>query len=259
LKDQPTATLSGDDSRTLIFHRSVPLPCPYVEGRFERRIVAELTHEQVASGLFDDLTEAGFRRSHNMIYRPACPTCSACVPVRILVDRFAPRRTLKRIWRANEAVSVAVVPALATPEQYALFHRYQRLRHAGGDMALMSFADYRALVEESAADTRLIELRQPDGTLIGCCLFDSTINGLSAVYSFYAAEQEKRGLGSLIVMWLIEAARSQGRPYVFLGYWIEECRKMAYKVRFMPMEALGPDGWRELAWNAAEPAEDAAD
>jgi arginine-tRNA-protein transferase len=193
-----------------------------------------------------------------VIYRPACPTCSACVPVRILVDSFAPRRTLKRIWRANAAVDVAVMPPSATLEQFALFHRYQRLRHAGGDMALMGFADYKALVEESAADTKLIELREPDGSLIGCCLFDVTSDGLSAVYSFYAAEQEKRGLGSLMVMWLIEAARSQGRAYVYLGYWIEECRKMAYKVRFMPIEALGPNGWHALSRDAG-PVVDAAD
>ncbi len=257
MKDQPTATFASDVSRSLIFHRSVPLPCPYVEGRLERRIVAELSSAQVHSGLFDDLTAAGFRRSHNMIYRPACPTCTACVPVRILVERFTPRRSLKRTWRANQAISAAVTPPVATQEQYALFHRYQRRRHGDGDMALMTFADYRALVEESAADTRLIELRDPDGALVGCCLFDTTADGLSAVYSFYAAEQEARGLGSVIVMWLIEVARALERPYVYLGYWIEECRKMAYKVRFMPMEALGPDGWRELT--PPEPIADAAD
>ncbi|MBI3512792.1 MAG: arginyltransferase [Proteobacteria bacterium] len=240
----------------MIFHRSVPLPCPYVEGRLERRIVAELSPPQVRSGLFDDLTAAGFRRSHNMIYRPACPTCTACVPVRILVERFTPRRSLKRTWRANQAVSVAVTAPVATQEQYALFRRYQRRRHGDGDMALMTFADYRALVEESAADTRLIELRDPDGALVGCCLFDTTVDGLSAVYSFYDAEQEDRGLGSVIVMWLVEVARALDRPYVYLGYWIEECRKMAYKVRFMPIEALGPDGWRELT---PEPVADAAD
>jgi arginine-tRNA-protein transferase len=251
LKDEPTATFSGDLSRSLIFHRSVPLPCPYVEGRLERRIVAELSPQQVHSGLFDDLTAAGFRRSHNMIYRPACPTCNACVPVRILVERFQPRRSLKRTWRANAGVSVAATGPIATQEQYALFHRYQRRRHGDGDMALMTFTDYRALVEESAADTRLIELRDPDGVLIGCCLFDTTADGLSAVYSFYAAEHEDRGLGSMIVMWLVEVARALERPYVYLGYWIEECRKMAYKIRFMPKEALGPDGWREIAVPAA--------
>jgi arginyl-tRNA--protein-N-Asp/Glu arginylyltransferase len=257
LKDQPTATFAGDVSRALIFHRSVPLPCPYVEGRLERRIVAELDVRQVRSGLFDDLTAAGFRRSHNMIYRPACPTCTACVPLRIVVGRFTPRRSLKRTWRANQAVSAAVVPAHATQEQYALFHRYQRARHGDGDMALMTFADYKGLVEESAADTKLLELRDPDGALIGCCLFDTTSDGLSAVYSFYAAEHERRGLGSMIVMSLVELARSIDRPYIYLGYWIEECRKMAYKIRFMPVEALGPDGWRELT--PAVPTADAAD
>jgi len=257
LKDQPIATFAGDVNRALIFHRSVPLPCPYLEGRLERRVVAELDADQVRSGLFDDLTAAGFRRSHNMIYRPACPTCSACVPVRILVERFQPRRTLRRTWRANQAVGVAVVPARASAEQYALFQRYQRARHGDGDMALMTYADYRALVEESAANTQLIELREPDGTLIGCCLFDTTADGLSAVYSFYSADDERRGLGSMIVMGLVEQARAEGRPYVYLGYWIEACRKMAYKIRFMPMEALGPNGWHALV--LPEPQADAAD
>jgi arginyl-tRNA--protein-N-Asp/Glu arginylyltransferase len=257
LKDQPTATFAGDVSRSLIFHRSVPLPCPYVEGRLERRIAAELDAQQVRSGLFDDLTAAGFRRSHNMIYRPACPSCSACVPLRIVVERFAPRRSLKRTWRANQAVNAAVVPAHATPEQFDLFQRYQRARHGDGDMALMTFVDYKALVEDSAADTKLLELRDPDGALIGCCLFDATTDGLSAVYSFYAAEHEQRGLGSMIVMWLVELARANARAYVYLGYWIAECRKMAYKVRFMPVEALGPDGWRALT--VAPPTADAAD
>ncbi|MBV8169448.1 MAG: arginyltransferase [Alphaproteobacteria bacterium] len=237
----------------------MPLPCPYLDGRLERRIVAELDAQQVASGLFDDLTAAGFRRSHNMIYRPACPTCSACVPVRIVVERFQPRRSLKRTWRVNRDVDVAVVPARATAEQYALFQRYQRARHGDGDMALMTYADYRALVEESAAETQLLELREPDGTLIGCCLFDTTTDGVSAVYSFFAAEgaHDKRGLGSMIVMALVEHARTLARPYVYLGYWIEACRKMAYKIRFMPMEALGPNGWHALV--LPEPQADAAD
>ena len=256
MNDQPTATVAGEVSRTLVFHRSVPLPCPYLEGRFERRIVAELTPEQVRSGLFDDLTAAGFRRSHNMIYRPACASCSACVPVRVLVEKFTPRRSLKRTWRANQGVTLAVVAARATPEQYGLFRRYQRARHGDGDMALMTYADYKALVEESAADTKLLELRDPDGALVGCCLFDTTIDGVSAVYSFYSAENDKRGLGSMIVMRLVEHARSLGRPYVYLGYWIDECRKMAYKVRFMPIEALRPDGWRELVLS---PQAEAAD
>jgi arginine-tRNA-protein transferase len=257
LKDQPTATFAGDENRTLIFHRSVPLPCPYVEGRLERRIVAELDARQVGAGLFDDLTAAGFRRSHNMIYRPACPTCNACVPLRIVVGRFTPRRSLKRTWRANQEVGAAVMAPRATQEQYALFHRYQRARHGAGDMALMTFADYQALVEESAADTKLLELRDPDGTLVGCCLYDTTSDGLSAVYSFYDAGHGRRGLGSMIVMQLVELARARGRPYVYLGYWIEECRKMAYKIRFTPVEALGPDGWR--AFDAPTPTADAAD
>lgn len=208
--------------------------------------MTELTPSMVRDGLFEDLTAAGFRRSHNMVYRPACPSCTACVPVRIVVDRFVPRRTLQRLWKGTHDIAFAVVAARATSEQFALFRRYQLVRHGDGDMALMDFPDYRQLVEDSAADTRLVELRDGGGRLIGCGLFDCTEQALSAVYSFYDPDLPDRGLGSVIVLWLVEQARASRRDHLYLGYWIEDCRKMSYKRRFRPLEGLGPEGWREL-------------
>ncbi len=236
----------GSASRTLVFHRSIPLPCPYVGGRFERRILAELSPDMVSGGLFDDLTAAGFRRSHNVIYRPACPACTACVPVRIVVERFRPNRSMRRTWRANADLAVELLSNHANQEQYTLFRHYQASRHGGGEMALMTDQDYRGLVEQSPVNTQLAEARTPDGRLVACCLVDRTGDGLSAVYSFFEPEPAERGLGSFMILWLVEAARALGLDYVYLGYWIEECRKMSYKARYGPLEALGPDGWAEL-------------
>jgi arginyl-tRNA--protein-N-Asp/Glu arginylyltransferase len=253
LENHLIESLASTTSRDLAFYRSALLPCPYLPGRLERRFITELTPDLVEGGLFAAFMAAGFRRSHNYIYRPVCPSCKACVPVRIVIDRFQPRRTLKRTWDMNADLSASLVQPAATLEQFALFQRYQHSRHDDSEMAQMNFLDYRQLIEESVAETRLVELRDASGTLVGCCLFDLTEDGLSAVYSFFAADLPARSLGTYLVLWLIEHGRASGRRHVYLGYWVEDCRKMAYKVRFRPLEALGVDGWQPI-----DPLEEAA-
>lgn len=221
------------------------LPCPYVPGRVERKVVTDLAGPH-AQDLYERLTRAGFRRSHGLTYRPACPSCTACVPVRIVADAFDLSSNLKRVLKRNAEVAAKDMAAIATMEQYRLFMRYQRTRHAGGDMALMTFGDYRAMVEESPVDTRIIEFRDPDGTLIAAMLADRMRDALSAVYSFYAPEDERRSLGSYMILWLVERAKADGLAHVYLGYWISESDKMGYKARFQPLEQLGPQGWALL-------------
>ncbi|TAN51894.1 MAG: arginyltransferase [Rhodospirillales bacterium] len=224
------------------FYTTAPLPCPYLEGRFERKLVTELSGPDGKS-LHESLSRAGFRRSHAIAYAPACPNCRACVPVRILASEFKPNRTMRRILAANGDLTFARTPAKATGEQYRLFTRYQDARHSGSDMALMGFYDYRSMVEDSPIDSFVIEMRGPGDRLMGVCLADGLSDGLSAVYSFYETEDPSRSLGTRIVLWLIEEARSKGLPYVYLGYWIAESPKMSYKARFQPLEAFGPAGW----------------
>lgn len=226
------------------FYRTRPLPCPYLEGRTESRVLTELTGDggQIQ---YDALTRAGFRRSHAMAYRPACPNCIACVPVRVLAGAFTPSRTQRRLAKINADLVERDRPARATREQQRLFSRYLRLRHGEGDMALMDFDDYRALVEQSPVETGLFEYRDR-GTLIAACLWDRLGDGLSGVYSFFDPIEKRRGLGNFMVLRLIARAREMGLPYVYLGYWIKDGRKMSYKARFRPLEALGPDGWRLL-------------
>lgn len=231
--------------RPHFFFTTAPLPCPYLQDRLERKIVTELSGPD-AEALHEALSRAGFRRSHSIAYTPACPGCNACVPVRILVDDFQPRRTMRRIIKANADLRIRQSPARATAEQYRLFSRYQESRHAGGDMALMGFYDYRSMVEDSPIDTFLVEFRGQDNQLKAVVLTDHMSDGLSAVYSFYEPEEQSVSLGSYMILWLIEESRRLGLPYVYLGYWIADSSKMSYKARFKPLEAFVPGGWRLL-------------
>ncbi|MGO8914334.1 MAG: arginyltransferase [Stellaceae bacterium] len=227
------------------FYRTAALPCPYIPGQVERKLITELAGQE-AMEFYNALSRAGFRRSHHLAYRPACTLCQACVPVRIPVAEFAPSRSLRRIQKSNADLVMRVVRPHATLEQFRLFARYQRSRHSDSDMASMTFGDFRAMMEDSPVASRVIELRDPAGTFLGACLLDLLDDGLSAVYSFFDPEQRRRSLGTLLVLALVEAARQRGLPYAYLGYWIAESRKMAYKARFHPLEGLGAAGWRRL-------------
>ncbi len=223
-----------------------PLPCPYLSGRVERKVVTDIAVPDAAR-LYAKLSRAGFRRSHGLAYRPACPGCSACVPVRIVVDGFRYGRSFRRVTRINADLMVQDMPAYATSEQFALFCRYQRTRHAGGEMSTMSFRDYQAMVEDSPVDTRIVEFRNPADDLVAVLLADWQGDALSAVYSFYETGSESRSLGTHMVLWLVDQARELSLPYVYLGYWIEGSDKMAYKSRFNTLQGLGSDGWTVIA------------
>ena len=222
-----------------------PMPCPYLPGRIERRVVTELPAGD-GGRLHDVLSKAGFRRSHSIAYAPACPGCNACQAIRVVVAEFSPSRSHRRVLCENRQVSARLIPPAASLEQYELFSAYQKSRHASGDMAKMDYFDYQALVEDSPVETALAEFRDAEGELLGICLTDLLGDGLSAVYSFFVTGKEDRSLGTLMVLWLIDYARSNGLPYVYLGYWISDCAKMSYKVRFRPVEVCTPVGWAPL-------------
>ena len=228
-----------------LFMVTSELPCPYLPGRFERKLVTELTGSG-AQEQYELLSRAGFRRSHSIAYRPACTGCSACVPVRIVVAEFTPGPSLHRVRRRNRDLELTLSTPRATREQYALFARYLDQRHGDGEMAGMDFRDYRAMVEDTAVDSRMIELRDGNGLLLGACLADWSSDGISAVYSFYAPEEARRSLGTEMILRLLDHAVLDRLPYVYLGYWISGSRKMGYKSRFRPLEAFGLAGWRRL-------------
>ena len=222
------------------------MPCPYIAGMMERKVVTDLDVSD-AGRLYELLSRAGFRRSHGLAYRPACPGCNACIPVRIEAKIFKPGRSFRRILNANEDLEAREVETVATTDQYRLFVRYQNTRHGDGEMSSMSFRDYRAMVENSPIDTGLIELRDPDGKLVGTMLADRQLDALSAVYSFFDPDMKRRSLGTYMVLWLIEQACALDLPYVYIGYWIPGSPKMAYKARFQPLQGLGSNGWKQVS------------
>jgi leucyl-tRNA---protein transferase len=229
-------------SAPLHFYRTAAMPCPYVEGRVERKLVTELAGRD-GPGFYNELSRGGFRRSHHLAYRPACAGCNACVPVRIVAPEFVPGRSLRRVAARNADVTVRISEPKASVEQFRVFTRYQHSRHNDSEMASMTYGDYRAMIEDSPVATRLIELRGPDGRILGGCLVDLLDDGLSAVYSFYDPSDQRRGLGTFLILALIDAALRRQTPYVYLGYWIAESPKMAYKSRFRPLEGLSAQGW----------------
>jgi leucyl-tRNA---protein transferase len=237
------------------FYLTSPAPCPYLPGREERKVFTHLVGKR-ATSLNDTLTQSGFRRSQTIAYRPACENCRACVSVRVKVADFKPSRNMRRILDVNADLIGHAQPPEPTSEQYSLFRNYLDTRHADGGMADMSVLDYSMMIEDSHVETRVIEYRprgidtcltgRGEGPLMAVCLTDVLTDGLSMVYSYYDISQTDRSLGTFMILEHIERAKRMGLPHVYLGYWVEGSRKMAYKARFLPQERLGMQGW-ELA------------
>ena len=228
---------------TRFFFATAPLPCPYLPDRVERRVVTDLLGRDSAT-LHNQLSLAGFRRSHGIVYTPGCPNCQACKATRILVREFTPSRSHRRILNRNRNLRFDEVAVIATSEQFKLFSKYQNSRHAGGDMAHMDFHEYQALIEETPVDTRLTEFRDIKKRLVAVCLADRLERGLSAVYSFFDPDLRRRSLGNFMILQLVDEANRLDLDHVYLGFWIDGCSKMSYKARFQPLEMKTPEGWR---------------
>ena len=233
------------------FFVTSPTPCPYLPGRQERKVFTELTGTH-ASELNDALGKIGFRRSQGVAYRPSCISCSACISVRVVASEFTPNASQRKVLKRHADLEVMAARPWATDEQYQLLRRYLELRHPTGGMAGMDEIDYADMVEQSPVNSFVIEYREPSigghaGRLVGACLTDQQGDGLSMIYSFFAADNDDRpGLGNFIIMDHILRAASANLPYVYLGYWIQGSSRMDYKIKFRPIERLGPDGWHRF-------------
>ena len=235
----------------LTFFHTLPMPCPYLPGLQERRLVCDLSTRR-GRHAHDTLAKAGFRRTQHLAYRPACAGCTDCVPVRLRTADFRWTRGHRRVLRTNDDLIGEDVPNEATREQFELFSRYQAGRHGDGEMALMDYPDYAAMVERSPIETSLIEYRDARSVLWAAVLVDRQDDGLSAVYSFFEPGADKRALGRFMILDLVRRAAARGLPYVYLGYWIRGSRKMAYKTQFRPVECLAAGGWEELRVSGEE-------
>lgn len=230
------------------FFITAPTPCPYLPGKFERKVFTHLVGAD-SRGLNTMLSQGGFRRSQNIAYRPACDHCQACTSVRVPVQDFVLSKNFRRVLRKNADLISEVVKARATSEHYSLFRGYIDTRHSEGGMADMSVLDFAAMVDDTVADSRIVEYRFDEscsnaGEMACAVLMDVLGDGISMIYSFYELSYEARSLGTLMVLDAIARAQRMGLPYVYLGYFVQGSRKMEYKSRFKPQQRLTPDGWQ---------------
>ncbi len=233
------------------FYVTAPQPCPYLAGRMERKLFTALQGES-AEKLNDTLSKQGFRRSQNVLYRPSCADCQACLSARIRVADFVPTRSQRRTVKRNNTLRRDPTSPWATEDQYALFRRYLDSRHADGGMADMDIFEFAAMIEETPVRSRVIEYSDAPRPgerrreLVAVCLTDVLDDGVSMVYSFYEPDRDRDSLGTYIILDHIEIAREAGLPYVYLGYWVPGSRKMGYKAKFNALEIYKGGRWQEI-------------
>lgn len=219
-------------------------PCSYLDDQRATTIFID-PQAPVDQGLYSQLSRRGFRRSGQHLYRPHCESCRQCILVRIPVKSFSFNRHQKRCWRRNQDLNLALGAAADVGLDYPLYAHYIEKRHRDGDMYPPSEEQYLSFLSAEWGVTRFARFYEGD-TLSAVSVFDVLDDGLSAVYTFFSPEEQRRGLGNFAILWLVEEARRRELDYVYLGYWIRDCQKMRYKIHFRPLELFIDQRWLTL-------------
>jgi len=246
----------------LCLYRTGLHACPYLPDKRASNLLIDPT-APMSPQLYEQLLALGFRRSGAHVYRPACPTCQLCIPARISVRDFRPRRSQRRAWRNAYGRLRWIERAGAfDPQHYALYRRYQTARHPGGVMESGDAEDYLGFLTASWSQTCFFELREHQ-RLVAVAVSDLTEAALSSVYTFFDPRDQDLSPGVVCILWQIREALARGKSWVYLGFWVPGCRKMAYKSDYRPLEILDGGGWRQLdehslgdlAWRRGRPAQ----
>ena len=218
--------------------------CAYISGNREQRLALDLTDNP---DIHDKLARAGFRRVENWAYRPVCQQCQACLPIRIDCKNFRAGRNLLRIHKSNQDLTRHLSTKQVTQDHYILFQEYLTHRHEDGQMAAMSFHEFKNMIHNSPIETFLVEYRDFAGELIACMMVDVQSDGLSAVYSFFDPLSTNRSLGTFMILDMISLIKELGKDYLYLGFYVSQSRKMSYKARFAPSEIFQDGTWQPLS------------
>jgi arginine-tRNA-protein transferase len=230
--------------RDLNFYLTPPHPCPYLDGRSANLLFTDPSLA-ISTALYGNLIEQGFRRNGPHLYRPHCDACEACIPVRVPVNEFQPRRRHQRVWRRNQDIEVSCLSPLYDAEHFQLYQRYLAQRHGEDRVGPPTPEQYQELFSAPGIDTRLYAFHRAQ-QLLAVAIIDHLPQGLSAVYTFFEPAESARSLGVYAVLWQVQEARRLGLPWLYLGYWIKECRKMGYKGQYRPLEVYRHNRWLRL-------------
>ena len=219
-------------------------PCNYLPGLKQTSIVVD-PQLPITSTLYDLLASNGFRRSGDLVYRPHCEHCQACIPIRIPVNKLSLSRSQRRNLKLNSDLSVTHHPASFSNEHFELYGKYQSHRHPDSSMSNSDPEEYLNFLTSRDIDTVFYEFRLKQ-KLVAIAVTDILESGLSAVYTFYDPSLASRGLGTYAILWQCQQAKHLKLPWLYLGFWIAECQKMSYKVKFQPCEGFHNSSWQPI-------------
>lgn len=232
------------EHKSLLFYATEPHECSYLPGEQAKTLFLD-PEIPLNKRLCSDLSNIGFRRSGLHIYRPHCSRCKACIPARIPVNSFQMRRSQRKTWNRNLTLTVSKVATGFQMEHYLLYEKYINQCHRDGDMYPATIEQYTAFLVESTEFSSFYEFRL-NGLLLAITVVDQLESSLSAIYTFYDPDFMKRSLGRFCILWLIAEARNLGLHYMHLGYWIQNCQKMNYKIEYRPVELYIGKEWKLL-------------
>ena len=230
--------------RDLKVYTTYPHSCSYLEDREATTLFVD-PRQEVDQALYSNLSVLGFRRSGNHLYRPHCNGCDACIPARIPVADFSPNRTQRRAQSRNSDLEVEMTDDIRDQAAFELYRRYIDQRHSDGDMYPPDREQYLSFLDNAWECTRYFRFYE-EGKLTAISVVDELLDGLSAIYTFFDPDAEQRSLGRFAILWQIEKARELDLDYLYLGYWIKDCRKMAYKSEYRPLEIYVNGRWTTL-------------